>query len=93
MGQPKDAYDRVTDRAGHDLRYAIDSTNCVKNWVGNHNSQTLNQVWKKQSSGTQITKTGGKLKKKLSKPTTLRHKKCLNNWEIYHFQASDRFFY
>ena len=31
MGQPKDAYDRVTDRAGHDLRYAIDSTNCVKN--------------------------------------------------------------
>lgn len=26
MGQPKDAYDQVTDRAGHDLRYAIDST-------------------------------------------------------------------
>ncbi|MEN4474053.1 dTDP-glucose 4,6-dehydratase [Mycolicibacterium cosmeticum] len=26
MGQPADAYDRVTDRAGHDLRYAIDST-------------------------------------------------------------------
>ena len=26
IGQPKDAYDRVTDRAGHDLRYAIDST-------------------------------------------------------------------
>src|SRR5690606_27675051 len=26
MGQPKDAYDLVTDRAGHDLRYAIDST-------------------------------------------------------------------
>ena len=26
MGQPRDAYDRVTDRAGHDLRYAIDST-------------------------------------------------------------------
>ena len=26
MGQPKDAYDRVTDRAGHDQRYAIDST-------------------------------------------------------------------
>jgi dTDP-glucose 4,6-dehydratase len=25
MGQPKDAYDHVTDRAGHDLRYAIDS--------------------------------------------------------------------
>ncbi|MCU1438786.1 MAG: dTDP-glucose 4,6-dehydratase [Naasia sp.] len=26
LGQPADAYDSVTDRAGHDLRYAIDST-------------------------------------------------------------------
>ena len=26
MGQPLDAYDHVTDRAGHDLRYAIDSS-------------------------------------------------------------------
>lgn len=26
MGQPTDAYDRVKDRAGHDLRYAIDSS-------------------------------------------------------------------
>ncbi len=26
MGQPADAYDHVTDRAGHDMRYAIDST-------------------------------------------------------------------
>ena len=26
MGQSNDAYDHVTDRAGHDLRYAIDST-------------------------------------------------------------------
>ncbi len=26
MGRPRDAYDLVTDRAGHDLRYAIDST-------------------------------------------------------------------
>ncbi|MGL3149835.1 dTDP-glucose 4,6-dehydratase [Microbacterium sp. A82] len=26
MGQPADAYEHVTDRAGHDLRYAIDST-------------------------------------------------------------------
>jgi dTDP-glucose 4,6-dehydratase len=25
-GQPTDAYDHVVDRAGHDLRYAIDST-------------------------------------------------------------------
>ena len=26
MGEDADAYDHVTDRAGHDLRYAIDST-------------------------------------------------------------------
>jgi dTDP-glucose 4,6-dehydratase len=26
MGQPRDAYEHVTDRAGHDLRYAIDWT-------------------------------------------------------------------
>ena len=26
MGRPRDAYDHVSDRAGHDLRYAIDST-------------------------------------------------------------------
>ncbi|HEY8589410.1 MAG TPA: dTDP-glucose 4,6-dehydratase [Naasia sp.] len=26
LGRPADAYDHVTDRAGHDLRYAIDST-------------------------------------------------------------------
>ena len=26
FGRPEDDYDRVTDRAGHDLRYAIDST-------------------------------------------------------------------
>ncbi len=26
MGQPREAYDHVTDRAGHDLRYAIDSS-------------------------------------------------------------------
>jgi dTDP-glucose 4,6-dehydratase len=26
MGEPRDAYEHVTDRVGHDLRYAIDST-------------------------------------------------------------------
>lgn len=26
MGKPRDAYEHVTDRAGHDLRYAIDSS-------------------------------------------------------------------
>ena len=26
MGKPKDAYEHVNDRPGHDLRYAIDNT-------------------------------------------------------------------
>ncbi len=33
MGQPKDAYDHVDDRPGHDLRYAIDSTK-LRNELG-----------------------------------------------------------
>jgi len=33
MGQPKDAYDHVVDRPGHDLRYAIDATK-LKNELG-----------------------------------------------------------
>ncbi|MBW9119461.1 dTDP-glucose 4,6-dehydratase [Microbacterium trichothecenolyticum] len=33
MGQDTDAYDHVTDRAGHDLRYAIDSTR-LRNELG-----------------------------------------------------------
>jgi len=33
MGQPADAYDHVTDRAGHDLRYAIDSSK-LRNELG-----------------------------------------------------------
>ncbi|MFI8594522.1 dTDP-glucose 4,6-dehydratase [Microbacterium sp. NPDC078428] len=33
MGEPTDAYDHVTDRAGHDLRYAIDSSK-LRNELG-----------------------------------------------------------
>lgn len=33
MGQPRDAYDHVIDRPGHDLRYAIDSTK-LRNELG-----------------------------------------------------------
>ena len=33
MGQPRDAYDHVVDRPGHDLRYAIDSTK-LRNELG-----------------------------------------------------------
>ena len=32
MGQPRDAYDHVTDRAGHDLRYAIDASKARTEW-------------------------------------------------------------
>ena len=88
MGQPKDAYDHVTDRAGHDLRYAIDSTKLVKNLVGNHNTIILKKDLKQQSNGTQITKIGGKLKKKQLKPTMLKLKKFLiNNLKSLPYQA------
>ncbi len=33
MGEPSDAYDHVTDRAGHDMRYAIDSSK-LRNELG-----------------------------------------------------------
>lgn len=33
MGEPADAYDHVADRAGHDMRYAIDSTR-LRNELG-----------------------------------------------------------
>lgn len=33
MGQPADAYEHVSDRAGHDLRYAIDSSK-IRNELG-----------------------------------------------------------
>ena len=33
LGRPRDAYDLVTDRVGHDLRYAIDSTK-LRNELG-----------------------------------------------------------
>jgi dTDP-D-glucose 4,6-dehydratase len=79
MGQPKDAYDHVTDRAGHDLRYASIQLNFVKNLVGNQNTLTLKKDLKQQSNGIQITKIGGKLKKKQLKLTTLKHKKFLIN--------------
>ena len=88
MGQPKDAYDHVTDRAGHDLRYAIDSTKLREElgWEPQYNN--LKKDLKQQSNGTQITKIGGKLKKKQLKPTMLKLKKFLiNNLKSLPYQA------
>ena len=39
MGQPVDAYEHVNDRAGHDLRYAIDSTRLREELGWNQNSR------------------------------------------------------
>ena len=33
MGCDPDDFDHVTDRAGHDLRYAIDPRRCETNWA------------------------------------------------------------
>ena len=66
----------MTDRAGHDLRYAIDSTK-LREELGWEPQFTNFESGLEETirSGTQILETGGKLKKKkLLKLTTLRHK-------------------
>ena len=78
MGQPKDAYDHVTDRAGHDLRYAIDSTKLREELGWKPQFTNFEEGLEATINGTQITKIGGKLKKKLLKLTTLKHKKVLD---------------
>ena len=75
MGQPADAYDHVTDRTGHDLRYAIDASKLRDELGWSQSLPTLKQVSKRPLSGIQTTKNGGNLKKKQSKPTMLRHNK------------------
>ena len=82
----------MTDRAGHDLRYAIDSTKLREElgWEPQFTNfeSGLEETIKWYTDHQDWWKSR---KKKLLKLTTLRHKKCLNNWKIYHFQASDRF--
>lgn len=63
MGKDKDDYDRVTDRAGHDLRYAIDNSKLRTELGWTQNILTLNLVCKQQSTGIVKTKTGGKPKR------------------------------
>ena len=45
MGQPVDAYEHVNDRAGHDLRYAIDSTRLREELGWNQNSRISVKAW------------------------------------------------
>ena len=59
MGQPADAYDHVTDRAGHDLRYAIDSTKLRDELGWRRGTQTSSAAWPPPSTGTATTRTGG----------------------------------
>ena len=61
MGQPADAYDHVTDRAGHDLRYAIDSTKLRDElgWQPRYRDFERG-LWPRRSSGIATTRTGGR---------------------------------
>ena len=59
FGRPEDDFDHVTDRAGHDLRYAIDSTKLRTSWAGNPGSPTSSPGWPGPSSGTRPTRRGG----------------------------------
>ena len=71
MGQPRDAYDHVTDRAGHDLRYAIDSTK-LRHGTGlaSRSSPTSRRAWPPPSRGTRPTKRGGGRRRRRPRPST-----------------------
>ena len=63
MGQPADAYDHVTDRAGHDLRYAIDASKLRDELGWKPEFTNFEAGLKETINGTQTTKTGGNLKR------------------------------
>ena len=50
MGQEPDAYDHVSDRPGHDMRYAIDATKLREElgWEPQHSSvdEVISTAWK-----------------------------------------------
>ena len=53
MGKPADWYDLVSDRPGHDLRYAIDSAKLrSRDRVGAASTATSGPAWRRPSSGT-----------------------------------------
>ena len=60
MGKPADWYDLVSDRPGHDLRYAIDSDQAAgRDRVGAARTRTSGPGSRRPSSGTATTRTGG----------------------------------
>ena len=71
MGQPRDAYDHVTDRAGHDLRYAIDSTKLRDElgWQPRY-SRLRGRAGRRRSSGTATTRPGGRPPRTPPRPCT-----------------------
>ena len=72
MGQDVDAYDHVTDRAGHDLRYAIDASKLRDELGWKPEFTNFEAGLKETINGTRITKNGGKQRKRLLKPIMLR---------------------
>ena len=73
LGKPESLITYVSDRKGHDMRYAIDPTKIHNELAGcrKPNSQTVS---KKPFSGIWITKNGGKPSSPVNTRTTMR--KC-----------------
>ena len=59
FGRPEDDFDHVTDRAGHDRRYAIESGKLRQELGWQPRSRTSRPGWPTPSSGTRRTRTGG----------------------------------
>ncbi len=63
MGQPADAYDRVTDRAGHDLRYPSTHPSCATNSAGSLDTATSSTGLLRRLRGIGKTRIGGPVPK------------------------------
>ena len=59
MGRDPDDFDYVVDRAGHDLRYAMDPLSCATNWVGRQSTPISAKACAPPSSGIGTTNHGG----------------------------------